>query len=1106
MPITTNSPGRATHHSGVYPDILVLPNIREDGTWISQWKFDDISAGTALDSQNSNTLTASGSPTQVAGNRQSSGVEFDGVDDAFYMQWADGSGLSYLVRTAQDVWPGNPDGVTQDPAHDPNWGFMCSLRCDDFSEDKVIMSKWNEVGADRHWMVGINPSGGVFFQMRRTTGTTVAFNSHIAGLIPSGQWVDFAFCYLGIDSTSSTVGPGFAVMVDDNIVVESYGSVGQIEEAASSGLICVGSADIGLSPSGFFKGRMEDLRFFNGSYPGLPAMNAFKSGVSPLTTYPNVNDLNQYIGAHFQMNELPSGVVGHLDTFRIEERKHQNHVFGSGAQFRESSVSLRPGAADGTFGSGIEHIGNSSNQGTAMFARAREQFKPNTLAPKGSHTWMCWIRPEYSSTTFDPVFAGFRHTSVVRGPWNAIINNMQFQYGTAWDHDQRLTYGSNAGTVVQDNWIHLAAVANLEQERVDLYISGVWVGTDSYNNSGMWLKECPTANNDGFFRMFYNPTNTTAYGLSGILDEMILINYPLTSGQVAEFYANQSGFLNPAARVSGVEGGFIAGVDVGRGSGAEGGYVAAGIQASGSIGAWMSGIPLYQSGIVGAFIEVGTSASGTVGAYLPAILDDYDYFGGWIRASGVAGGYEGGYLRGVEPVDQAANFAAFYNIIGRDKQEFDAQVKVAKSLGIDFDAMAVVYKDERKPTTSIINPNPRRLAAKFVQDNLEELNVPFTSAPELDSNASGFTWAMWIKPSSVFSDCFGALSSGSDVVYLWGAYDSAGTKYLYFQHYDDAAGNAFAQTTFNENTDTFIVGRYSNKDVEVSVNNSGLVASFGAFAGNPKPGTANHSFRLGGRGIVGVYTDTAVQDMAIWHRAINVDEITQLYNGGRGLAYDQFTPNLKHELKEYWYLNEEGGDRTGVVNNIVLTDNNTVTNQVSTIGSPTSGDLAPISYEFEATASGLDGKSIYRTWWFFSDDTSTSGSEITSSGTYRTEHTFAQSGIFDVLFVAMDEKGIINSSRMQINTASGYVLPEISLEASPASGSVPLEVAFSGIISSAPVQILDEYIYFGDGTRTASTQNILKMYPVIGCYIPVYRVRDASGYIVTDTTFVGVNN
>lgn len=879
MPITTNSPGREAYHSGVYPDIYVLPNIREDGTWISQWKFDDISASTALDSQNSNTLTASGSPTQVVGNRQSSGVEFDGVDDAFYMQWADGSGLSYLVRTGQDVWPGNPDGVTQVTTHDPNWGFMCSLRCDDFSEDKILFSKWNEVGNDRHWIVGINPSGGIFFCMRRTTGAIIVMNTHIDGLIPSGQWVDFAFCYLGVDSTSSLTGPGFAVMVNDNIVTESYGSVGQIEETASSGLICIGSANVGLSPSGYFKGRMEDFRFFNGSYPGLPHMNAFKSGIAPLASYPNVNDLNPYIGAHFQMNELPSGVVGHLDTFRIEERKHQNHAFGSGTQFRESSSSLRPGASDGTKGSGIQNIGINENLGTALYARAREQFKPNTLAPKGSHTWMCWIRPEFASTTYDPVFAGFRHTSVVRGPYQAAINNMRFQYGTAWDHGSRLSFSPTSATVVENNWIHLAAVCNLEQERVDIYMSGVWVGTDAYTQSGMWLAECPIADNDGYFRLFYNPTNTTAYALSGVLDEMILFNYPLTSGQVADFYNNQSGFLDPAARASGSFGSYIDGYQPPQASGSQGGFISASLEASGLIGGYISGVPIYESGLIGAYIEVGTTASGLVGAYLPAILDNNDYFGGWIRASGTAGAYEGAYLRGVEPVDQAANFVAFYNIIGRDKEEFDAQVQVAKSLGVDFDAMAVVYRDELKPECEILTP-------------------------------------------------------------------------------------ATAQ----------------------------------------------------------------------------------------------------------------------------------------------SGTTVPVSYAFEAQASGLQNKNIYRTWWFFSDDTSTSGSEITGSGTYYTEHTFAEQGVFDVLFVAMDEKGLITTCRRQINTASGYVLPEISLTATPESGIVPLEVAFSGVINSAPVEILDEYIYFGDGTRSPSTQNILKMYPVIGCYIPVYRVRDASGYIVTDTTIVGVNN
>ena len=172
----------------------------------------------------------------------------------------------------------------------------------------------------------------------------------------------------------------------------------------------------------------------------------------------------------------------------------------------------------------------------------------------------------------------------------------------------------------------------------------------------------------------------------------------------------------------------------------------------------------------------------------------------------------------------------------------------------------------------------------------------------------------------------------------------------------------------------------------------------------------------------------------------------------------------------------------------------------------TTEDVAGSSIYFDAEASGLDGRFIARTAWYFSDDMSTSGSMNTSSGTYMTEHYFTESGIFDVLFVAIDNYGCVNSDRVKIDTTSGITVHEIALTAVPESGVGPLSVAFSGVISTAPFPIVDSSLSFGDGTFSASTISIYKVYPVIGCYIRVFRARDTRGFIVTDTTVIGVNN
>lgn len=171
-----------------------------------------------------------------------------------------------------------------------------------------------------------------------------------------------------------------------------------------------------------------------------------------------------------------------------------------------------------------------------------------------------------------------------------------------------------------------------------------------------------------------------------------------------------------------------------------------------------------------------------------------------------------------------------------------------------------------------------------------------------------------------------------------------------------------------------------------------------------------------------------------------------------------------------------------------------------------SGVTIPISYNFEATVSGYNNKRIIFTQWFFSDIPIVSGSVRSSSGTYQTAHTFNKSGLFDVIFIAVDEAGLVSSDRRMINTASGVTLPQIRLTASTLSGLAPLTVGFSGIIDSAPNPIIDKFIYFGDGTYSPSTQNINKLYFIPGTYIPVFRIIDKEGYIVTDSIIIGANN
>lgn len=870
MPRQTLAPGASTYHSGTFRLKWMFPDCYHDPKWISQWKFLDVTSGSGLDSKHTNNLIASGSPVNTAGYRQTSGVLFDGVNDCFYLPWANGSGLQGCRVSLIE------DGISTATPY-PNFGFMCSLRCDDLSSDKIIFSKWNEVNPDREWMFGINTSGGLFYGWKINATTNIAFtNSARSGIIQSGVWHDIAIFWEGVDSTSSTDGPTVYMLVDNVLMANCHGT-SVPERVGSSGIFHIGAANYGKSPSGFFKGAMEDVRFYNGRHPSLPNYLAFRSGISPLTTYPSVNDANSYVASHITCDTFTSGALDYGTSqsgWRIHDRKNNYIIHNSGSQWTTNQFRQEPGAADGTFGSGISMSATSS----AAFARLSAYTREDSIAQRNSFTISYWVRHNKASTD-DPIILGYQTTngSAPQGPWNVQHINTTRPSLAVSKEPALATAHVNNNLLSSGCWVHCIHILNLEECRVDTWISGVWKHATAYPTvSGLWLTD-PQAGGD--FRFGQQNDNISQPGFSGILDEVVILGYAIPSGFVRSFYTSQSGFLTKQISTSGSLGGYTFAIDAQRSSGMFGGYTLVGPTASGNIGGWVSGLPIFTSGMIGGYVVVGPTASGNIGGYMKGVIPIQNTIGAYAAMAAANSGFIGAYTRGVENVDESNAFLAYYNIIGRYKAEFDALAKISNTTSAEFDAKSIIYIDELPPVVNIFIPSTHQ-----------------------------------------------------------------------------------------------------------------------------------------------------------------------------------------------------------------------------------SGTTVPITYNFEATASGLQNKSIVSTAWFFSDITSTSGSTITSSGTYRTEHAFANSGLFNVVFIAIDSNGIIGSDRKIINTVSGMLIPQIQLTASPESGVAPLSVGFSGIIQSTPMPIIDKYIFFGDGTRSASVNSIYKNYIVPGNYIPVFRVRDASGIIVTDTTVIGVNN
>jgi hypothetical protein len=710
MSLNTSTPTRRHYGSGtpvMGRNNYVFPNCYHDPDWISQWKFDDITSGSGLDSKHTNHLKSSGTLTQVAGYRQASGVQFDGTSSCFWLNWNHGSGLGPHIRTPQ--LRGVVDAIVY-----AQFGFMCSMKISDFSHDQFILSKWNEVGSDRDFYFGINTSGGIFYAMKNNGTTTNYFtNSPSGNWIPSGEWFDFA-CIVGTShNNDTTYGSSIHFIIGDKIWSDCLGTP-YFSKTGASGVFVIGAANYGKTPSGFFTGAIEDFRFFNGAAPSMAQYNAFHSGVAPITSWPTLNDANPYIGAHFQLDTYQSGtghnIVGQRASPYIIERKNGMHLAASGGswwhKWNTASRSLRPGAADGSRGSGV-----TAMDAEAYWYRPSLQITPSTLWPKGSFTISMWLRMGEWNTisndcvinenasssptnTFDWCMATrtFPDLYVARDPALAPSN-------ASWASQSSAGCGSG-------KWCHYAFVYNSEEGTMDLWASGKACATTKLvSRSGLWNLNPITTSKFAFG--IPNAIHGANGFPSGTLDEYIIWHYPVPSAMIRDFYQQQSGFLTPAQQTSGTIGGYTTGSDtvINYTSGTLGGYIKTGISNSGMLGGWTSGIPVRTSGMLGGYIRVGPTSSGSIAGYVWGLVPEQTYIGGYTAATSVASGMLGGYTRAVEPVDQSNAFVAFFNIVGRTKKEFDAQAKIAISQIEQFDSRAIVYIDEKPPLVNIFIPD-----------------------------------------------------------------------------------------------------------------------------------------------------------------------------------------------------------------------------------------------------------------------------------------------------------------------------------------------------------------------------------------------------------------
>lgn len=788
------------HSSGFKLTSYMMPIYRTDPNFISEWRLGDNTSGSGLDSHHLNHLIASGSPVNTPGWKFASGTLFDGVNDAFYIAYNTSSGIEPLLP-----------GFTTTPANVHNyaqWGITANIRCDDFSRDQVLFSRWDGAGDDRMFLIGLSTTSGIFFKYRQDSTSTIGVGYGRDNLIPSGFWFNFGFGYSARDNGNSI----YYVRINDALFVKQLSDMAANMEDSTSGIFCIGAANLANAPSGHFKGAMENVLFFNGKGWTQEEFEYIASGNTPITTRPSVNIYHPHLKGVWHLDAINSGIQGQNNGLYAEEKISAQHLWTSGTG--SGYITVAPGAADGTKGSGFLFPPHDPLP-LAKLARHVSEISTNTILPFGSFTITSWLRPYIAQSNDLALYGGDAVDSTF--PFSTRLASMAPNIRIAADDLANVENATTTTKLIANNWSHIAYKVDFARARISIFTSGVeQVGSQMpMRTSGLWaLQKIPTT-------QFYSIRRTaepSTESYSGIIDEVLFFRDALTSGEINNFYTASSGFIPEFTSVSGKVGGYIEGLQY-----------------------------------------------ALVGGYLSGL-------------QGFASGLTGGWLAGVDG-SGIASFYGYYDIIGRYFKDFDALASIYKTHNSSFDAQATLFTQEIKPDALIILPT---------------------------------------------------------------------------------------------------------------------------------------------------------------------------------------------------------------------------TNQ--------SGNITPKTYNFEATASGYNNKRILYTQWFFSDVPGTSGSRISSSGTYQTSHTFGKSGIFDVIFIAVDEQGLINSDRRIISTVSGITTATISLTSTVSSGVTPLSVGFSGIINTAPNPIIDKFIYFGDGTYSVSTQNILKKYVVPGIYIPVFRVLDNQGIICTDSLIIGTNN
>ena len=190
----------------------------------------------------------------------------------------------------------------------------------------------------------------------------------------------------------------------------------------------------------------------------------------------------------------------------------------------------------------------------------------------------------------------------------------------------------------------------------------------------------------------------------------------------------------------------------------------------------------------------------------------------------------------------------------------------------------------------------------------------------------------------------------------------------------------------------------------------------------------------------------------------------------------------------------EGLQDTDTVLITVETPDNEAPNAVAG-ATPTSG-LVPLDVAFSSTGS-TDDKGIVSYSWDFGDGSAPSTEENPS-------HTYTTSGSFTATLTVTDEEGLMDMDTVLITVDDPNEAPNAVADATPTSGLVPLEVAFSSAGSTDDNGIVSYSWDFGDGSAPSTEENPSHTYTTSGSFIATLTVTDSEGLEDTDTVLITV--